>query len=481
MTTLPAAPAVRSGLVLTAAAAAQFLVAFDMSVINVALPDIQRSLGFTDTDLSWVVNAYALAFGGLLLLGGRLCDVAGTRRILVAGLLVFGVVSVAGTCAPTASLLVAARAVQGVGAAMIAPAGLAALSQAFPDGAARARAFGVGAMSSALGGALGVVLSGVLTQALGWRWVMFAGAPVALVAAAAAARGFGRVPARPGGGTLDVPGAILATAALTVLVGTVGVTDTQGWGSRVVLGGTVAALALFVAFVVVERRTPNPLVRFSTLLRPRIGLANAIMCVLCAGQFGAFFFVSLYMQRGLGYSPAVTGVAFLPFCAGLVVGIVASSGLLPRIGPRPLLIVGTAIAAAGAWGFSMMSADGGYVATVLLPSLATSIGIGLSFMPLSNVATAGAPDGEVGMAAGLLSASRQIGGSVGLAGLVSIAAAATAAAAPSGASALVAGYSHALSICAVLLLAGTMLALFFPSSSRPKRARPGAGSAKPRT
>ncbi|MGW3482447.1 MFS transporter [Rhodococcus indonesiensis] len=466
MTAPSAPPAGRARLVLTAAAAAQFLVAFDMSVINVALSDIQRSLGFTDAGLSWVVNAYALAFGGLLLLGGRLCDIAGTRRILATGLLVFGVVSIAGTCAPTASLLVAARATQGIGAAMIAPAGLAALSLAFPTGAARARAFGIGAMSSALGGALGVVLSGVLTQALGWRWVMFAGAPVALAAAAAAARGLGRTPAQPGG-TLDVPGAVLATAGLTVLVATVVATDTYGWNSRVVLGGAAATVALFAVFVAVERRAPSPLVRLSTLLRPRIGLANAIMCLVCAGQFGAFFFVSLYMQRGLGYSPVVTGVAFLPFCAGLVVGITASSTLLPRLGTRPLLIVGTGAAAVGIWGFSTMTADGGYVTTVLLPSLAASLGIGLSFMPLSNVATADAPDGEVGMTSGLLSASRQIGGSVGLAALVSIAAAATATATATaetpGAPALVAGYSQALSVCAALLLAGTVISLFFPA------------------
>lgn len=185
-----AAPA----LVLTAAAAAQFLVAFDMSVINVALPDIQESLNFSDAGLSWVVNAYALAFGGLLLLGGRLCDVMGTRRVLVSGLLLFALVSIVGTFSVSAEMLVGARALQGVGAALIAPAGLAALSQAFPTGRARAKAFGIGAMSSALGGALGVVLSGILTEGLSWRWVMFAGAPVALIAAVAGARG---LPAKP--------------------------------------------------------------------------------------------------------------------------------------------------------------------------------------------------------------------------------------------------------------------------------------------
>lgn len=465
MTTTKDGIATRARLVLAAAAAAQFLVAFDMSVINVALPDIQRSLHFAEADLSWVVNAYALAFGGLLLLGGRLCDVVGTRRVLVTGLIVFGVVSVAGTFAPSAGLLVAARALQGVGAALIAPAGLAALSQTFPDGAARARAFGIGAMSSALGGALGVVLSGVLTQGLSWRWVMFAGAPVALLAAAAAVRGLPRG-VRPTGGSLDLPGAVLATAGLTVMVGTVIATETHGWQSTPVLAGSAATVVLLAAFVAVETRASNPLVRFSTLLRPRIGLANAIMCVVCAGQFGGFFFVSLYMQRGLHYSPTTTGVAFLPFCVGLVAGIVGSSKLLPRFGARPLLVVGTALAAIGMLGFSTMSVGAGYITTVLLPSLAASVGIGLSFVPLSNVATADAPAGEVGMASGLLSASRQIGGSVGLAALVSIAAVVTAGSAESADAALVSGYSRALAICALLLFAGTLLSLFFPRTSR---------------
>lgn len=454
----------RSGLVLVAAAAAQFLVAFDMSVINVALPDIQRSLHFTDADLSWVVNAYALAFGGLLLLGGRLCDVAGTRRVLVAGLVVFGVVSVAGTFAPTAGLLVTARALQGVGAAMIAPAGLAALSQAFPEGATRAKAFGVGAMCSALGGALGVVLSGVLTQGLSWRWIMFVGAPVALVATVGALRGL--PPQAASGGRLDLPGAVLATAGLVLLVCTVIATETRGWGSVVVLGGAALTVASLAAFVVVENRTPDPLVRFSTLLRPRIGLANAIMCVVCAGQFGGFFFVSLYMQRGLGYSPATTGVAFLPFCAGLVVGIMTSSKLLPRYGARPLLVVGTALAALGMAIFSTMGVAGGFVGTVLVPSLVASVGIGLTFMPLSNVATADAPPGEVGMASGLLSASRQIGGSVGLAVLVSVAAAVTANSQRPADLALVSGYSRAVMVCALLLLTGTLLSLFFPRAEQ---------------
>ena len=320
-----AAPA----LVLTAAAAAQFLVAFDMSVINVALPDIQESLNFSDAGLSWVVNAYALAFGGLLLLGGRLCDVMGTRRVLVSGLLLFALVSIVGTFSVSAEMLVGARALQGVGAALIAPAGLAALSQAFPTGRARAKAFGIGAMSSALGGALGVVLSGILTEGLSWRWVMFAGAPVALIAAVAGARGLPAGQAARGG-SLDLPGAILAPAGITALVGTVIATESHSWTSGYVLGGFALTIALLTAFVVVESRCATPLVRLSTLLRPRIGLANAIMCLVCAAQFSAFFFVSLFLQRGLGYSPTTTGLAFLPFCFGLVIGILASTKLLPR-------------------------------------------------------------------------------------------------------------------------------------------------------
>ena len=456
-----AAPA----LVLTAAAAAQFLVAFDMSVINVALPDIQKSLNFSDAGLSWVVNAYALAFGGLLLLGGRLCDVMGTRRVLVSGLLLFAFVSIVGTFSASAEMLVGARALQGVGAAMIAPAGLAALSQAFPTGRARAKAFGIGAMSSALGGALGVVLSGILTEGLSWRWVMFAGAPVALLAAVAGARGLPAGQAARGG-SLDLPGAILATTGITALVGTVIATESHSWTSGYVLGGFALTIALLTAFVVVESRCATPLVRLSTLLRPRIGLANAIMCLVCAAQFSAFFFVSLFLQRGLGYSPTTTGLAFLPFCFGLVIGILASTKLLPRYGVRPLLVVGTAVAAIGTFIFSTMNVDSPFWAVILVPSLLASIGIGLSFMPLSNVATADAPPEEVGMASGLLSTSRQIGGSLGLAVLVSVAASSTARSDSAPTEALVSGYSQALFVCSGLLLAGTFLSFFFPRMDR---------------
>ena len=456
-----AAPA----LVLTAAAAAQFLVAFDMSVINVALPDIQESLNFSDAGLSWVVNAYALAFGGLLLLGGRLCDVMGTRRVLVSGLLLFALVSIVGTFSVSAEMLVGARALQGVGAALIAPAGLAALSQAFPTGRARAKAFGIGAMSSALGGALGVVLSGILTEGLSWRWVMFAGAPVALIAAVAGARGLPAGQAARGG-SLDLPGAILATAGITALVGTVIATESHSWTSGYVLGGFALTIALLTAFVVVESRCATTLVRLSTLLRPRIGMPNAIMCLVCAAQFSAFFFVSLFLQRGLGYSPTTTGLAFLPFCFGLVIGILASTKLLPRYGVRPLLVVGTAVAAIGTFMFSTMNLDSPFWAVILVPSLLASIGIGLSFMPLSNVATADAPPEEVGMASGLLSTSRQIGGSLGLAVLVSVAASSTARSDSAPTEALVSGYSQALFVCSGLLLAGTLLSFFFPRMDR---------------
>ncbi|MGC0366181.1 EmrB/QacA subfamily drug resistance transporter [Rhodococcus sp. 27YEA15] len=448
-------------LVLIAAAAAQFLVAFDMSVINVALPDIQESLHFSDAGLSWVVNAYALAFGGLLLLGGRLCDVVGTRRVLVSGLLFFACVSVIGTFSTSASMLVGARALQGVGAAMIAPAGLAALSQAFPEGRARAKAFGIGAMGSALGGALGVVLSGILTEGLSWRWVMFAGAPIALVAAITGA--YGSAASRSGSvGSLDLPGAVLATASITALIAAVIATESRSWTSGYVLGGIALALALLFAFILVETRSSTPLVRLAILRRPRIGLANAIMCLVCAGQFSAFFLVSLYLQRGLGYSPSRAGLAFLPFCVGLIIGIVSSTKILPKYGPRPLLMFGTALAAVGTFGFATVNADSGFWLLIVGPSLATSIGIGLSFMPLSNVATADAPVDEVGMASGLLSTSRQIGGSLGLAATVSVAAAATARADGGPVESLVAGYTQALLVCAVLFAIGTLLSLVFP-------------------
>ncbi|OZE80919.1 MFS transporter [Rhodococcus sp. 15-649-1-2] len=460
------------GLILTSAALAQFLVAFDMSVMNVALPDIQSSLGFSDADLSWVVNAYALAFGGLLLLGGRLCDVVGTRAVLLAGFTVFGVVSVLGALATQPWMLVAARAVQGLGAALTAPAGLAALSSAFPTGKQRAKAFGIGAMASAGGGAIGVVLSGLLTDAVDWRLVMFSSVPFAVIAGIAAYVGMPhhtdeRV------GSLDVPGAVLATGAIVLLAYTVIQTESRGWTDAYVLLGFGASVLLLVAFVLAETRATEPLVRFATLRRPRIAMANIIMCVLCAAQFSGFYFVSLYLQRGLGYSPTRTGIAFLPFCVGLVFAIVVSTALLTRIGAKPLLTVGTALASAGLFWFSLMDVEGNFVATLLGPSILLSVGVGLSFMPLSNIATADLPPDEVGMASGLLSTSRQIGGSIGLAALVSVAAGATTSSQPAD---LVHGYSLALLACAGLLAVGFLLSLGFP-----KPAVDQALSASPRT
>ncbi|WP_245865516.1 MFS transporter [Rhodococcoides kyotonense] len=448
---------------LTAAALAQFLVAFDMSVMNVALPDIQLSLGFTDADLSWVVGAYALAFGGLLLLGGRLCDLVGTRRVLLAGFAVFGVVSALGALATEPWMLIAARAIQGLGAALIAPAGLAALSATFPTGKERAKAFGIGAMASAGGGAIGVVLSGVLTDAVDWRLVMFSAVPFVAVAAIAAYVG---MPAHASArtGTLDVAGAVLVTAALVMLAYTVIQTEDRGWSDGLILAGFALTVVLLVAFVVVENRVAEPLVRFETLRRPRIAMANVIMCVLCAAQFSGFFFVSLYLQRGLGYSPTRTGLAFLPFCVGLVVAIIASTKLLPRVGAKPLLTVGTAMASVGLFWFSRMDVGGDFLATLLGPSLMLSLGVGLSFMPLSNIATADLPADEVGMASGLLSTSRQIGGSIGLAALVSVAAAATARYDGPALDGLVDGYGAALLACAGLLAVGFVLSLVFPKA-----------------
>lgn len=451
-------------LILAAAALAQFLVAFDMSVMNVALPDIQSSLGFNDADLSWVVNAYALTFGGLLLLGGRLCDVFGTRRVLLVGFTIFGVVSALGALSTEPWMLVVARAVQGLGAALIAPAGLAALSSTFPTGKERAKAFGIGAMASAGGGAIGVVLSGLLTDAVDWRLVMFSAVPFAVIAGIAA---FVGMPAYARGEKqgVDALGAALVTGALVLLAYTVIQTEARGWTDGYVLAGFGLTIALLAAFTVVETRVDAPLVRFTTLRRPRIAMANVIMCVLCAAQFSGFYFVSLYLQRGLGYSPTRTGLAFLPFCIGLVFAIIASTKLLPRIGAKPLLTVGTAMASIGLLWFSRMNLGGDFLATLLGPSLILSLGIGLCFMPLSNIATADLPASEVGMASGLLSTSRQIGGSIGLAALVSVAAAATSGYDGSSESALVHGYSTALFACAGLLAVGFVLSLMFPVKS----------------
>lgn len=319
---------------LAAAAVGQFVVALDMSVVNVALPAIRAGLGFAPLDLSWVVHVYALTFGGFLLLGGRACDLYGRRRLFVLGLAVFGLCSLAGGLAQEPWQLISARAGQGLGAAAAAPAGLAMLTTAFSEGPRRVRALGVWSAVNAAGGALGVLAGGLLTQYAGWRWVMLINLPIVAAALALVSVGVPAGTQQVRRERLDAWGAVLATGGAGLLVFGVVRTDTLGWGSPSTLVTLAAAAVLLAAFVLAETRAPAPLLRLGLLRSRWVAGANVLVFLAAAGQFTAFYFVSLYMQQVLGMSAAATGAAFLPFSIGLIAGTVVATRVTARRTPR---------------------------------------------------------------------------------------------------------------------------------------------------
>lgn len=445
-------------MVLAAASVAQFVVALDMAVVNVALPAIRTSLGFAPVDLAWVVHVYALAFGGFLLLGGRAGDLYGRRRLFVLGLAVFGLCSLAGGLAQAPWQLVAARAGQGVGAAAVAPAALALLTTTF-EGRARVRALGVWSAVNAAGGALGVLAGGVLTEYAGWRWVMLVNLPIVAAALALVPAG---VPAARSAARerADVVGAVLATGGIGLLVFGVVRTDTRGWTSAATLATLAAAGVLLAAFVFAESRSPAPLVRLGLLRGRWVAGANLIVFFAAAGQFSAFYFVSLYMQQVLHMGAAETGAAFLPFSAGLVAGTVAATRITSARSPRASLVPGGLLAAAGLGWFALISPGGGFLTDVLGPSLLCSVGTGLVLAPVAVAATTGVAPREAGMASGLLNSSRQLGGCVGLAALATVAAHRTGG--TPTASALNDGYALSLAVSAALFLIAAAVAAALP-------------------
>lgn len=446
---------------LAAASVAQFVVALDMAVVNVALPAIRTSLGFAPVDLAWVVHVYALTFGGFLLLGGRAGDLFGRRRLFVLGLAVFGLCSLAGGLAQAPWQLVAARAGQGAGAAAVAPAALALLTTTF-EGRARVRALGVWSAVNAAGGALGVLAGGVLTEYAGWRWVMLVNLPIVAAALALVPAGVpaARAAARE---RADVLGAVLATGGIGLLVFGVVRTDTRGWTSAATLASLGAAAVLLAAFVFAESRSPAPLVRLGLLRGPWVAGANLIVFFAAAGQFSAFYFVSLYMQQVLRMGAAETGAAFLPFSAGLVAGTAAATRLTSARSPRASLVPGGLLAAAGLGWFALISPGGGFLTDVLGPSLLCSVGTGLVLAPVAVAATTGVAPREAGMASGLLNSSRQLGGCVGLGALATLAAHRTGGAA--NANALNDGYALGLAVSAALFLIAAAIAAALPRTA----------------
>jgi EmrB/QacA subfamily drug resistance transporter len=415
----------RPGPALLVIAAAQLMVVLDVTIVTVALPHIQAALGFSGSGLEWVVNAYALALGGLLLLGGRAGDLLGRRRMFVVGLLLFSAASLAGGLATSPTWLLAARVAQGAGGAIVAPTALALIATTFPEGPRRSRAMGVYAAISVAGAAVGLIAGGLLVTYASWRWVMFVNVPIGIVTALAAPAVLHAEPGRRGG-RFDLPGAITGTAAVASLVyglssAAASPNGTSHWGAANVVAALTASAVLLAAFAVIETRSRHALLPVRLLRsRDRVG-AYLIMLGVGTAVFGVFFFVSLFAQEVWGYSALRTGVAFLPLTAAMVLASGAASALVPRIGARPLLLAGAAASAGGLYWLSRMTEHGTYLGGLLGPTLVIAAGVGLLMVPLQLVALAGVPQADAGAAASLVNVGRQVGGSIGLALLGTVA------------------------------------------------------------
>jgi EmrB/QacA subfamily drug resistance transporter len=402
-------------------ASAQFVVILDASIVNVALPSIGRDLEFSQDNLSWVVNAYTLFFGGFLLLGGRLADLLGRRRVFLSGLILFSLASLAGGLAQTELWLILARAVQGLGAAILSPAALSILTTMFAEGPERNRALGVWGAVAGSGGAVGVLLGGILTDQLSWEWVLFVNVPIGFAAAALVPLVLPESRDDRADRSFDIPGAVSITAGLALLVYALVDANDAGWGSTQTVVLLSAAAALIGAFVVIELRQRTPLMPFSIFRIRTLSAANVIGLLLGMALFAMFFFVSLYMQQVLGYDALKAGVSYLPLAGGIIVSAGLASQLVTRLGIKPVLIPGLLLIAAGLVWFAQIDTDGGYVSDILFPSLVCAFGLGFAFVPVTLGAVAGIDPDEAGLASGLINTSQQVGGALGLAVLSTIA------------------------------------------------------------
>ena len=408
----------RPGPALLAIATAQFMVALDTTIVNVALPRIQQALGFSGSGLEWVVNAYAVTFGGVLLIGGRAADLLGRRRMFAAGLLLFSAASLAGGLAGSQAWLLAARAVQGIGAAITAPAALALIATTFPEGGPRNRAMGVYSATSAVGGAIGLLAGGLLTTYASWRWVLYVNVPVGVAVALAAPLVLADAPRQRG--RFDLPGAIAGTGGVAALVyglsaAAASKDGTSHWDGGKVIASLTAAAVLLAAFALIQARSRQPLVP-ARLLRDR-DRSGAYLIMLCAAtaMSAVFFFLTLFQEDVWGYSALRTGVGYLPMTAAVLAASAAAARLVTRSATRPLLLAGAAAATGGLYWLSRLSEHGSYAGTVLGPTLVVGCGLGLLSVPLSLTALSRVRDSDSGAASSLLSVGQQVGGSIGLA------------------------------------------------------------------
>jgi EmrB/QacA subfamily drug resistance transporter len=466
----------RKGLALALLAVTQFVVVLDASIVNVALPSIGRALHFSQDNLSWVVNAYTLVFGGFLLLGGRLADLLGRRRVFMVGLVLFSIASLLGGLAQSDTWLVAARAVQGLGAAIVSPAALSLVTTIFSEGAERNKALGVWGAVAGSGGAAGVLLGGMLTQWAGWEWVLFVNVPIGIAAAALAPR---LLPDtrddRPR--VFDAAGAVLVTAGLALFVYALVDANRAGWGTFHTIGLSAIGLALVAAFVAWESRTSHPLMPFSIFRLRTLRGANVIGLLIGMALFSMFFFISLYLQQVLGYDALKAGFSYLPLAVAIIVSAGVASQLVNRAGFKPTLISGLLLIVVGLAWFSRVSAPGGsYLGDVLFPSLIVAVGLGFAFVSVTIAAVTGTKPSEAGLASGLINTAQQVGGALGLAILAAVANARTthviAAGEHSTHVALTAGFRMAFLVGAgFALLAAVLAAVMISSSESREHAR----------
>jgi len=442
---------------------AQFVVVLDASIVNVALPSIGRGLHFSEQNLPWIVNAYVIAFGGFLLLGGRAADLIGRRRVFMAGLLVVAVASLLAGFAATQGELIAARAAQGLGAAIISPSALSIVTTLFRDGAERNKALGAWGAVAGSAGAVGVLLGGVLTTGLGWEWVLWVNVPVSLIALALTP---GLIPESRAEATsrhFDAAGAFSVTAGLSVLAYALLDASSAGWGSTKIISLLALAAVLLVGFVAIELRSRAPLVPFRVFRLRTLTGANVVGILLGASLFSMFFFISLYMQQVLGYSPIHAGLSYLPLAVTIIVAAGVGGQLVTRLGFKPILAAGMVLIAFGLIWFSRVSVGGGFLSDLLGPSLLAALGLGFGFVTSTIAAVSGISEREQGLASGLINTSQQIGGALGLAVLSTIATTQTHDALVSGANlhhALTTGFHYAFlggSIIAALGFAGTLI------------------------
>ncbi|MFF3489126.1 MFS transporter [Streptomyces sp. NPDC002701] len=407
-----------SGIALLVIASCQLMVVLDITIVNIALPHIQSSLGFSTENLSWVVNAYTLTFGGLLLLGGRLGDILGRRRIFVFGVLLFVLASLLGGLSQESWQLLAARSLQGVGGAIASPTALSLITTTFREGPERNRAFGVFAAVSAGGSAIGLLAGGLLVEWLDWRWVLYVNIPIGLLIALATPRWIRESERTPG--HFDLLGALTSTAGMVLLVYGFIRASEEGWSDGPTVGAFVAAVVFLGAFVFVESRSKQPITPLWMFRdRNRAGV-YAIMLSLAAAMFGMFFFLTLFVQNVLGFSPLRAGLAFLPVSAIIAVGAAVASQLLPKYGPKPFMTVGAILSAIGLGWLTLTEVDSTYAGSILGPMLVFGFGMGLNFVSLTLMAVSGVAAREAGAASGILNATQQVGGSLGLSVLVTV-------------------------------------------------------------